>query len=205
MLHSYAGQFATYNVATCEKKRTYDIHTLIPRNRQPISHPEVTYSTPDIQYFASLRVCFLVRIFGRCQMHDKTVRAQSHCVVMLSAHSLCLHVLLFYSINTISDINRGRAGHIARMGENRNAYRALVGKPEGKRPLGRPRRRWVDNIKMDLRLDGMVWTGSNRFRIGTSGELLWTRWWTFGFLKIAGYFLNGCTIGSFSGRVQLRK
>jgi hypothetical protein len=36
------------------------------------------------------------------------------------------------------------------MGEKRNSYRILVGKPEGKRPLGRPRRRWVDNIKMDL-------------------------------------------------------
>jgi hypothetical protein len=43
------------------------------------------------------------------------------------------------------------AGHVARMGEKRNAYRILVGKPEGQRPLGRPRRRWVDNIKMDLR------------------------------------------------------
>jgi hypothetical protein len=43
-----------------------------------------------------------------------------------------------------------RAGHVARMGEKRNAYRLLVGKPEGKRPLGRPRRRSVDNIKMDL-------------------------------------------------------
>jgi hypothetical protein len=41
-------------------------------------------------------------------------------------------------------------GHVARMGEKRHAYRLLVGKPEGKRPLGRPRRRWVDNIKMDL-------------------------------------------------------
>ncbi|KAJ4427033.1 hypothetical protein ANN_26832 [Periplaneta americana] len=43
------------------------------------------------------------------------------------------------------------AGHVARMGESRNAYRVLVGRPEGKRPLGMPRRRWEDNIKMDLR------------------------------------------------------
>jgi hypothetical protein len=52
------------------------------------------------------------------------------------------------------------AGHVTWMGEMRNAYRILVGKPEGKRPLGRPRRRWVDNIKMDLRetgLDGVDW------------------------------------------------
>jgi hypothetical protein len=41
-------------------------------------------------------------------------------------------------------------GHVARMGAKRNAYRLLMGKPEGKRPLGRPRRRWVDNIRMDL-------------------------------------------------------
>jgi hypothetical protein len=46
------------------------------------------------------------------------------------------------------------------MGEKRNAYTILVGKPEGMRPLGRPRRRWVDNIKMNLReirWDGMDW------------------------------------------------
>jgi hypothetical protein len=42
------------------------------------------------------------------------------------------------------------AGHVARMGEKRNAYWLLVGKPEGKRPLGRPRRRWLNNIRMDL-------------------------------------------------------
>jgi hypothetical protein len=43
------------------------------------------------------------------------------------------------------------AGHVARMGEKRNKYRILVGKPEGKIPLGRQRRKWVDNIKMNLR------------------------------------------------------
>jgi hypothetical protein len=43
------------------------------------------------------------------------------------------------------------AGHVARMGEKKNVYRLLVGKPERKRPLGRPRRRWMDNIKMDPR------------------------------------------------------
>jgi hypothetical protein len=48
------------------------------------------------------------------------------------------------------------AGHVARMREKRNVYRILVGKPEGKRPLGRPRRRWVVNIKMHLREIGWV-------------------------------------------------
>ena len=52
------------------------------------------------------------------------------------------------------------AGHVARMGERRGVYRVLVGKPGGKRPLGRPRRRWEDNIKMDLkemRCESMDW------------------------------------------------
>jgi hypothetical protein len=51
------------------------------------------------------------------------------------------------------------------MGEKRNGYRILVGKPVGKRPLGRPRRRWVDNIKMDVRVLG--WIGLMWLRIGT--------------------------------------
>jgi hypothetical protein len=52
------------------------------------------------------------------------------------------------------------AGHLARVGEKRNAYRILVRKPEGKRPLARPRCRWEDNIKIDLReigWDGLDW------------------------------------------------
>jgi hypothetical protein len=56
------------------------------------------------------------------------------------------------------------------MGENRNAYRILVGMPEGKRPLGRPRRRWVDNIKMDLReigWDGVDWIDMAQDRGGS--------------------------------------
>jgi hypothetical protein len=51
-------------------------------------------------------------------------------------------------------------GHVAPIGEKRNAYRILVGRPEGKRPPGRQRRRWVDNIKIDLKergWGGMVW------------------------------------------------
>ena len=46
------------------------------------------------------------------------------------------------------------AGHVARMGEERGMYRFLVGKSEGRRPLGRPRRRWVDNIRTDLQEEG---------------------------------------------------
>ena len=66
------------------------------------------------------------------------------------------------------------AGHVARMGEDRGVQRVLVGKTEGKRPLGRPRRRWEDNIKMDLqevgggRGDWMEW-----LRIGTGDGHLW--------------------------------
>ncbi|KAJ4425477.1 hypothetical protein ANN_28093 [Periplaneta americana] len=68
-------------------------------------------------------------------------------------HNIELHAL--YSSPDIIKNLKSRplrwAGHVARMGESRNAYRVLFGRPEGKRPLGRPRRRWEDNIKMDLR------------------------------------------------------
>ena len=60
---------------------------------------------------------------------------------------------LYSSPNIVRVIKSRRtrwAGHVARMGEERGVYRFLVGKPEGRRPMGRHRRRWVDNIRMDL-------------------------------------------------------
>jgi hypothetical protein len=83
---------------------------------------------------------------------------------------------LYSSPNIIWVIKSRRmrwAGHVARMGAGRGAYRILVGRPEGRRPLGRPRRRWEDNIKMDLQEVGLgAWTGLIWLRIGTGGELL---------------------------------
>jgi hypothetical protein len=77
-------------------------------------------------------------------------------------HNEELHNL--YSSPNVIRMTKSRrmrwAEHVARMGEKRNAYRILVGKPEGKKPLGRLRRRWVNNIKMNLReigLDDMDW------------------------------------------------
>jgi hypothetical protein len=68
------------------------------------------------------------------------------------------------------------AGHVARMGEDRGVHRVLVGRPKGKKQLGRPRRRWEDNIKTDLQdIGGVVWTGWCWLRIGTGGGHLWVR------------------------------
>ena len=64
---------------------------------------------------------------------------------------------LYSSPNIVRVIKSRRmrlAGYVARIGEERGVYRVLVGKPEGKRPLGRPRRRWVDHIRMDLQKVG---------------------------------------------------
>jgi len=65
-------------------------------------------------------------------------------------------------VRVIKSRRMRRAGHVARMCEERGVYRVLVGKPEGRRPLGRPRQRWVDNIRMDLQEVGcgfMDWIG----------------------------------------------
>jgi hypothetical protein len=84
---------------------------------------------------------------------------------------------LYLSPDIIRQIKSRRmrwAGHVARMGEGRNVYRVSVGNPEGKRPLGRPRRRREDGIKMDVREIGWGggWSGFTWLRIGIVGGLL---------------------------------
>ena len=79
-----------------------------------------------------------------------------------------------YRSPKIVRLNKSRrmrwAGYVALMGERRGVYRVLAAKSEGKRPLGRPRRRLQNNIKMDLQEVGCgVWTGSGWLRIGTVG------------------------------------
>jgi hypothetical protein len=91
---------------------------------------------------------------------------------------------LYSSPNIIRIINSRRmrlAGYVARMGEKRNVYRLLVGKPEGRRPLGRPRRRWMDNIKMGLLETGLGvvdWIGmaQDRYRWGALVNSLMNLW-----------------------------
>jgi hypothetical protein len=90
----------------------------------------------------------LRKIFGPKREEDRSWR---------KLHNDELHSL-YSSPNIVRVIKSRRmrwAGHVACMGEGRGVYRVLVGRPEGKRPLGSPRHRWEDNIKMDLREIGI--------------------------------------------------
>jgi hypothetical protein len=84
---------------------------------------------------------------------------------------------LYSSLNITGETKSGRmrlAGRVARMGEERNLYRVLVGKPVGNRPFERPKRSWEYGIKIDLReiILGRGWSGLAWLRIGTVGGLL---------------------------------
>ena len=106
----------------------------------------------------------LRRVFG-CKRNEMTVEWRKLHNEELS--DLCSSP----SIVRIIESRRMRwAGHVARMGVRRGVYMVLVEKPEGKRPLGRPRCGWEDNIKMDLQeLGCAVWAGSSWLRIGIGG------------------------------------
>ena len=113
---------------------------------------------------------------------------------------------LYSSPNIVRVIKSRRvrwAAHVARMGEERGVYRVLVGKPDGRRPVGRPRRRWVDNIKMDLQEVGcgyMDWIGlaqdRDRWRTLLSAVMNFRVPWS------AGNFLTNCKSVSFSRTVH---
>jgi hypothetical protein len=108
----------------------------------------------------------LRKIFGPKREEDRSWR---------KLHNDELHSL--YSLPNIVRVIKSRrvrwAGHVARMGEGRDIYRVLVGRPKGKRPLGRHRHRWVDNIKMDLRETGI--DGANWIRLAQDR----VQWWAF--------------------------
>jgi hypothetical protein len=98
------------------------------------------------------------------------------------------------------------AGHVAQMWKRRNAYRLLVGKPEGRRPLGRPRRRWVDNIRADLEeigRGGVGWTGMAQDR--DNWRALVNSVTNLQVLQNAGKLLSGFTTGGLSSSAQLHR
>jgi hypothetical protein len=107
----------------------------------------------------------VLRIFGPEREEDGSWR---------KLHNDELHNL-YSSPNIVRVIKSKRmrwAGHVARIGEGRDVYRILIGRPEGKRPLERHRRRWEDNIKIDLReigIDGTNWIQLAQNRV---------HWWT---------------------------
>jgi hypothetical protein len=103
----------------------------------------------------------LRRVFGPKRDEDGSWR---------KLHNDELHSL-YSSLNIVRVIKSRRlrwAGHVARMEKGRGVYRVLAGRPEEKRPLGRPRRRWEDNIKMDLReiwINGANWIRLSQDRV----------------------------------------
>jgi hypothetical protein len=95
-------------------------------------------------------------------------------------------------------------GACSTQGEKRNACRILVGKPEGKRPLGRPRRRWEDDIKLDLRVIG--WGGMDWIDLAQNRDQWKALVNTVMNLRVpykVGKFLSSCATGGFSRRAQL--
>ncbi|KAJ4435460.1 hypothetical protein ANN_18076 [Periplaneta americana] len=158
VLKSHLGvriQLIKYARAMRSLRRGYVLRSVVKKNLKSyktVILPVVLYGcetwTPTLREEHRLRVFenkVLRKIFG-AKRDEVTGEWRK-------LHNTELHAL-YSSHDIIRKIKSRRlrwAGHVARMSESRNAYRVLVGTPEGKRPLGRPRRRWENNIKMDLR------------------------------------------------------
>jgi hypothetical protein len=122
-----------------------------------------------VDYTQSVRSTSCASTYQGCystniELRHKVLTRESFILLSLEAIKICYNNAII--IRMIKSSRMRWAGHVARM-EKRNAYRILMGKPEGKRPLGRRRRRWVDNIKMDLReigWDGLDWIDMAEYR-----------------------------------------
>ena len=105
-------------------------------------------------YFRVEYIARIFKLFRTTSLPPHPPRPYSY--TLISTIYKKIHI----SVNSSDKIENEMGGHVARMGETRGVYRVLVGKTEGKRPLGRPRRRWEDNIKIGLQevgCGGMDW------------------------------------------------
>jgi hypothetical protein len=133
-------------------------HTLSPPSGAEVLHlhPLYDFMTEQIPFYLSscptLNILYIITIYNKVPRRIFGPKRDEVTGEWRKLNDEELHDL--YSSPSIIRIITARrmrwAGHITRMGERRNAYGLLVGKPEGRRPLGRPRRRWLDNIGMDL-------------------------------------------------------
>jgi ribosomal protein L44E len=134
----------------------------VERDLSPLPVLSSSILLPPSHYTESRRVSkrflfpYLKKIISVKLRYLKLRKSGSACSE-IKLYSLCEYCNLYSSPNIERVIKSRRmrwAGHVARMGAGRSVYRVLVGKPEERRPLGRPRRRWEDNIRVDLRVEG---------------------------------------------------
>jgi hypothetical protein len=93
-------------------------------------------------------LCYPIPVSDAVFNEDSVTNRFLECFLFIKGSNILFAISMFQLI--IKARKMKWAGHVARMGEKRNVYRMLVGKPERRRPLGKPRRRWLDNIRMGL-------------------------------------------------------
>jgi hypothetical protein len=123
---------------------------------EKFSYPKPMYMFTRLHGISSYTTVFYIQTYWAAFIYIYFYWRTFREMTLFRLQMLNLHYTDTFSITVccivrvVKSRRMGWAGHMARMGEDRGVYRVLVGKPEGKRPLVRPRRRWEDNIKMDL-------------------------------------------------------